>query len=120
MKVRLHPCAVANCGRPVPRHLLMCMDHWRMVPAPLRREVTAAWKVVQASAREEGRPSLSATRNHQQICQQAAQAVVDKMAARQQDAEQILGDFFNQPSSPLGDELSKKEHGNTKQPGRGA
>lgn len=38
-----HRCAAHGCQQQVPSKLLMCVDHWRMVPAPLRREVWAHW-----------------------------------------------------------------------------
>ena len=41
--LRLHACAVPGCGRQVPVHLLMCMEHWRMVPAKLARSVSRTW-----------------------------------------------------------------------------
>lgn len=35
-------CPIENCGRGIPRTLLMCRDHWFEVPPPLRREVNAS------------------------------------------------------------------------------
>lgn len=40
----LRSCAAVGCGRSVPSHLLMCMAHWRLVPAKLARGVTLAWR----------------------------------------------------------------------------
>lgn len=39
-----HRCAAQGCQHLVSTRMLMCMDHWRMVPVATRREVTAAWK----------------------------------------------------------------------------
>jgi hypothetical protein len=41
MTVHTHTCAAIGCQHVIASGLLMCMDHWRMVPAPLRREVLA-------------------------------------------------------------------------------
>lgn len=41
MPLETHPCKAEGCGEPCPRTHLMCVRHWRMVPAPLRREVWA-------------------------------------------------------------------------------
>jgi hypothetical protein len=39
MKLRTHTCAATGCQHVISTRMLMCLDHWRMVPAPLRREV---------------------------------------------------------------------------------
>lgn len=38
-----HLCPAKRCPREVPDHLLMCGIHWRIVPPPLQRAVTAAY-----------------------------------------------------------------------------
>lgn len=38
-----HTCAALCCSRKVATHLLMCIDHWRLVPAPLQRRVNGTW-----------------------------------------------------------------------------
>lgn len=40
-----HNCAATCCQKQVPLNLLMCMGHWRMVPAPLAREVNRTWRI---------------------------------------------------------------------------
>lgn len=40
----LHRCRAQGCQRKVPAHLLMCVTHWRMVPAPTQRAVLDAWR----------------------------------------------------------------------------
>ena len=42
MTLRTHPCAATGCQHQVPGRMLMCMDHWRMVPVAIRREVRQA------------------------------------------------------------------------------
>ncbi len=39
-----HACAVDDCTKPLPYHILMCRPHWRMVPKPMQRDVTATWR----------------------------------------------------------------------------
>lgn len=39
MKLRTHSCAAAGCQRVISVALLMCQDHWRMVPVAIRREI---------------------------------------------------------------------------------
>jgi hypothetical protein len=39
-----HTCHVQDCGREVPRHLLMCAQHWRMVPRRLQLAVYRSYR----------------------------------------------------------------------------
>ena len=39
-----HVCPVADCTLQVEKNLLMCPPHWRQVPLPIQRAVTAAWR----------------------------------------------------------------------------
>jgi hypothetical protein len=39
-----HRCPAKRCPRQVPDHLLMCGEHWRMVPGPVQRSVNRAWQ----------------------------------------------------------------------------
>ena len=38
-----HRCPAKRCTRQVPDHLLMCGQHWRMVPGPVQRSVNRAY-----------------------------------------------------------------------------
>lgn len=40
-----HSCKATSCQKQIPLDLLMCMTHWRMVPAPLAREVKRTWQI---------------------------------------------------------------------------
>lgn len=44
MTTHTHNCAATACQKQIPLNLLMCMTHWRMVPAPVTREVLATWR----------------------------------------------------------------------------
>lgn len=45
MTTHTHNCSATGCQKQVPLNLLMCMAHWRMVPAPLAREVYRTWQI---------------------------------------------------------------------------
>lgn len=38
-----HVCPVAGCTRLLPWSILMCRQHWALVPRPLQRQVYRAW-----------------------------------------------------------------------------
>jgi hypothetical protein len=38
-----HNCPATGCQRSVPSHMLMCRNHWYMVPKPLRDDVWDAY-----------------------------------------------------------------------------
>jgi len=42
--LRMNICAAEGCRVACARHHLMCLPHWRMVPAPLQREVWETWR----------------------------------------------------------------------------
>ena len=39
-----HACPVGTCTQRVSGDLLMCPAHWRQVPLPIQRALTAAWR----------------------------------------------------------------------------
>lgn len=45
MTTHTHNCSATACQKQIPLNLLMCMTHWRMVPAPLAREVLDTWRI---------------------------------------------------------------------------
>lgn len=38
-----HVCHARSCNKKIPPKLLMCLPHWKMVPADLQRRVWAAY-----------------------------------------------------------------------------
>lgn len=42
--LRMNTCAAEACNVVCARHHLMCLPHWRLVPAALQREVWDTWK----------------------------------------------------------------------------
>lgn len=101
-------CAAVGCQRSVPSHLLMCMDHWRMVPAPAKRAVTVAWHY-----RDRGNAQTLA---YQAAVAAAVQAVATKELARgtlrlpgQPVGGDLTPDLFDSPA-PVGHaQLSEQE-----------
>ena len=49
-----HHCHVPGCDREVPPHLLMCLNHWKRVPQPLRNRV---WKTYRKGQEGDKNPS---------------------------------------------------------------
>lgn len=86
------PCAATGCQRRIPSNLLMCMDHWRMVPAPLARNVVGA-------ARAQNRATNAA--EHQaardaffDLKSRAVLAVAAKQMARVHERDATEGSLF--------------------------
>jgi|GEM_PF-1796186 len=72
----VYHCQATGCQHEVPRSHLMCPDHWRMVPAHLRREVWAAWRTLCR------RPSMHSSRAYQVVRREAVNAVEAKCLLR--------------------------------------
>jgi len=85
----VHACACIGCARLVPNALLMCVDHWRMVPAALRRSVLARLKEL----RFDGRSEVAVTEYRQ-----AVTAAVSAVATKQMNKIHVqaggAGDLF--------------------------
>ena len=65
-----HDCAATGCQKQIPLNLLMCMTHWRMVPAPLAREVLDAWRGLGRTCHD-----LTAVQAHREAAAKAIEAV---------------------------------------------
>ena len=100
----LRTCAAVGCGLAVPSHLLMCMDHWRLVPAKLARGVTMAWR-----NRDRGNAQTLA---YQAAVASAVKAVAEKELARgtlRLPGAGLTPDLFAAPA-PIGHgQLSEQE-----------
>lgn len=108
---RLHACAATGCDRQVASHLLMCIGHWRMVPAPLARAVLALDHALRRDRR-----NLAAVTAYRNGVAQAVGAVYDKQMERAAKAFAQGGDLFdidaNYPTDYKHNKLLKEEHGN--------
>lgn len=89
MKPHLHSCRADGCQVQIPRGLLMCADHWRMVPAALRREVTRTHRELRYSAFDIGPDYLAAVAA-------AVAAVRAKQERKAKAAAGPSGSLFNE------------------------
>lgn len=79
-------CAAVGCQAVINVPLLMCVHHWRLVPAALQRQVWAAWKRV---GREPGAHEV-----HARAKQAAIDAVHGKQVNRKAKADARTPDLF--------------------------
>ena len=70
MTTHTHGCSATGCPKQIPLNLLMCMAHWRMVPAPLAREVLDAWRGLGRTCHD-----LTAVQAHREAAARAIEAV---------------------------------------------
>ena len=80
-------CAAVGCVAQTHAPLLMCVDHWRRVPAAIRRQVWAAWKRI---GKEPG-----ARETHAKAVQAAIEAVHGKALAKKAQRDAGTGDLFS-------------------------
>ena len=85
MAIETHDCPVASCSRACPRHHLMCIEHWRMVPKALRTAVYAADRAVR---RGHSLEALRALREESAAAIAAVDAKLEARAARAASAGQ--------------------------------
>ena len=91
MTTHTHNCAATGCQKQVPFNLLMCMTHWRMVPAPVQREVLAAWRLMNRDRR-----NLDAVLVYRTQCLGAQQAVHAKQHRKIAEKNAVDGNLFKQ------------------------
>lgn len=80
MSVATHNCCAEGCTRPIARSLLMCMTHWRMVPAPLQRDV---YRTYRAWDRAPVGEALALRKAYLKAAREAVTAVREKEIKRQ-------------------------------------
>nr|WP_315242180.1 hypothetical protein [uncultured Albidiferax sp.] len=115
MTLHTHTCAATGCQHQIPAHLLMCMDHWRMVPVVLRRAVMTTyrdWKRLH---------SALAGRDYHEAVANAVAALAAKQHHKINERTAVMGDLFALCTPAGHEQLLKEEHGNTTptEPGRG-
>lgn len=131
MKPRLHNCSATGCQRAIPLNLLMCSDHWRMVPVACQREV---WRTYRLTEQRQGLPALelltaarayraavellAAARSYQAAVRAAIAAVAAKQLGKQAARAEIEGHLFAEPTGFLPVALPKEEHDNNNQAGQ--
>lgn len=57
-----HTCHVPHCGKTVPPERLMCLAHWRMVPASLKRGVWTHYRRGQCDDKQPSAQYVAAAR----------------------------------------------------------
>jgi len=80
MKPRTRTCKAIGCQHVIGQKL-MCLDHWRMVPAPLRREILELLKL----SRRDGPFAVTAAGEH--VDEKYADAVARAVTAVQEKQE---------------------------------
>jgi hypothetical protein len=93
MKARLHCCAAEGCQLQVPLRLLMCVDHWRMVPVAVRREILGAWKRRRSADVSE---QIDAVADYRGAVARAVAAVKEKQERKAQERAGPSGSLFNE------------------------
>lgn len=88
MKFRTRTCRAVGCQHLIGAHMLLCPDHWDMVPAPLRREVTQ-WRMRRAA----GEPGAGV--KYQDAAARAVAAVQEKQERKAAAAAGPSGSLFS-------------------------
>ena len=89
MTTHTHECSATGCPKQIPLNLLMCMAHWRMVPAPLARAVLDSWRARQ----RRGEPECFAA--HQAAAAKAIEAVHAKQFRKLAERAPATGVLFD-------------------------
>lgn len=99
MKPRTHQCAAKGCQHTIALHLLMCMDHWRMVPVAHRRTVNQTYK------NAVDYPSSETLDAHTDAVADAIAAVQFKQVEKNTARAALEGDLFGSPEPGPGQQL---------------
>lgn len=98
MKTPVHTCAAQGCQHQIPQHLLMCMDHWRMVPVKLRRPVLATYKAMrhppESFSEGDWQTRLDARTDYLHAVANAVAALADKQIHKLEERKAVEGDLF--------------------------
>ena len=89
MKPRTHTCNAIGCRHVISARLLMCLDHWRMVPAPLQREVVGTNKALGSGQRD-----AATLRKYQDAVARAVATVKEKQERQAAAAAGPSGNLF--------------------------
>ncbi|MES1977339.1 MAG: hypothetical protein V4451_04840 [Pseudomonadota bacterium] len=73
MTPHTHNCAAVGCQKQIPLNMLMCGNHWNMVPTPISREVLSTWR-----SRNKRPSDQEAVRAHEDAKSKAVAAVEAK------------------------------------------
>jgi hypothetical protein len=87
--VRVHTCSAVGCQHLVSVRMLMCIDHWRMVPVQMQREILASWRVRRARPRD-----AAAIERHEKARAAAIEAVLEKQDRKASERAGPSGELF--------------------------
>lgn len=86
MKPRVTTCKAVGCQQAITEPLLMCVEHWRMVPAALRRQVWGSYHRLRHEPTAHG--------DHLAAVKAAVDAVHQKCQARKNRADAATRNLF--------------------------
>ncbi len=81
MSPAVHRCHIPNCPVAVRPELLMCLQHWRMVPKQLQRNVLARYRRGQCDDKKPSRGYLDAAAAAIAAVQEKLQLKADRNAS---------------------------------------
>lgn len=68
---RRHKCAAENCNLEIPLHLLMCLNHWRLVSKPVQRQVWRWYELIKGNPKQDHPSFDSWVQNYEQAVRAA-------------------------------------------------
>lgn len=89
MTPHTHCCSATACQKQIPLNMLMCMAHWKLVPAVDQRLVLSTWR-----ARSRAPLDAECVAAHEAAKQQAIAAVEKKQIRKIADKKKAGADFF--------------------------
>ena len=89
MAANLHRCAAEGCTKEISRGLLMCIDHWRMVPHATQLEVKRAWRAFQSAGITERKAYLDAVKR---AVAAVREREIKRQTKRQEGQPALFGD----------------------------
>lgn len=95
MKAPLHTCAAQGCQHQIPKHLLMCVDHWRMVPVKARQLVLATYKGLRGQPGGDWQARHDAVMDYRKAVARAVAALDEKQNHKLEERKAEAGDLFN-------------------------
>lgn len=92
-----HACAIPGCRVACPTSHLMCILHWRMVPAPLGRDLNEAFRAWRSGRSRRSADVMELIKRLRKAQDQAVAAVVEKEVKRDLAKKEGQGGLFFSP-----------------------
>jgi hypothetical protein len=98
MVLDTHACALPGCREACPTSHLMCVDHWRMVPAALRVMVRMAYQVWRRAVSGNRSMEMKVQRAAElrKVQQMAVAAVTEKLVKKDLNRQESQDRLFEQ------------------------